>query len=81
MVAGKVNRINRGFMNASSKERTTAIISAVKKSLIDTPGKMNSRINTLTEQTNILNIHFSMPVKLQLIHKNLREQGIFLPGF
>ena len=58
MVAGKVSNISNGFTNPSSKERTTATISAVNISLIKIPGSIYASIKTFTAHTNILSNHF-----------------------
>jgi hypothetical protein len=58
MVAGRVNMMRSGFTIASSKDKTTATITAVPKSVIVTPGKIISSIKTFTEQTSTLKNHF-----------------------
>jgi hypothetical protein len=57
MVTGKVSMISNGLMNASRMESTMATITAVKKSTMDIPGKMNCRMNMFTEHTTILISH------------------------
>lgn len=58
MVAGSVNKTSKGFTMASRNDKTMATTTAVPKLVIEIPGKIASRINTFTEQTNILSNHF-----------------------
>lgn len=61
-VAGNVNRINNGFINASSNDRIMATIKAENISFISTPsGIIYAIIKALTAHTNILKHHFSIP--------------------